>query len=468
LPFLPALCRKLLREELLLPSIPTFWCKGSLAEVEARFDDLVIKSALPPVMTRALSPQERAELLAKIRAKPASFVAQERVVPSTTPTMVEGVLAPRSLVLRCFAVSSRGDSYTIMAGGLARVGDPARGAEVSMQLGAQSKDLWVISRDEPEDMSLLPAQQGALPLTRGGGDLPSRVADNLYWLGRYAERAEGIARLARVVAARLADLTSDADLARAAEVRLLLGALHAGSPATITGSEAHVLTAVYDLEQPGSIASVIRATLRVARWVRDRLSMDTWRVLVALEERLGPGRNVVADLNEVVATLAGFSGLVMESMTRGRGWQFLDMGRRLERAIGMVGLLRATLAGDHDRTAQLLEALLEVADSTMTYRRRYRASLQLAPVVDLLVTDDTNPRSVIYQLRALVDHVRALPQPHDAGVRSPQLRRALAMLSDLELADLSAVDDLLARLAQGLPELNDLLASGYLSHASVQ
>src|SRR5262249_33961475 len=158
---------------------------------------------------------------------------------------------------------------------------------------------------------------------------------------------------------------------------------------------------------------------------------DTWRVLAALDEEVGrlahaagaDRMSVLVDgLNRVVINLAAFAGLAMESMTRGQSWRFLDLGRRLERAVSLIPLLRATTVQVCDRERPLLEAVLEIADSGMTYRRRYLARLQTAPVIDLLLTDDTNPRSVLYQVRALVEHVRALPPWPGAGVRSPQLR----------------------------------------------
>jgi uncharacterized alpha-E superfamily protein len=188
---------------------------------------------------------------------------------------------------------------------------------------------------------------------------------------------------------------------------------------------------------------------------------------------------MVDGLNRVVIMLAAFSGLAMESMTRGQSWRFLDMGRRLERAVTLLTLVRATTVRASDRERPLLEAVLEIADSGMTYRRRYLATLQTAPVVDLLLTDDTNPRSVLYQVRALVEHVRALPPLPGAGVRSPQLRLAVGAQNELELAEIEracavepggdrpALDALLRRLGTMLPALSNSLSDSYLNHASM-
>jgi uncharacterized circularly permuted ATP-grasp superfamily protein/uncharacterized alpha-E superfamily protein len=510
LAYLPAICRGLLGEPLVTPSAPTWWCGDpeSLPEVLARFDELVVRPTFPdgnvsPLFTAALSAEERAELRAKIVARPSAFVAQKYVVPSTTPFLDGAGIAPRTLVLRCYAVAMRNRDYLVMPGGMARVAVPESGAEVTMQRGARAKDVWVLSNEAVVPVSLLPPAQRAVPLSRGGSELPSRAADNLYWLGRYAERAEGVARLARVVGARLADLAGQPDLDRSSEFVPLLAALRAQNEFLysvdipveeaphLEEAEAQLIASVRDQSNGGSLAAVVRATLRAGRLVRDRISTDTWRVLAALDEEVarleqsgqteGAGRlpGLVDLMNRVVITLAGFSGLAMESMTRGQSWRFLDMGRRLERAVTLLTLLRATTVRITDRERPLLEAVLEIADSGMTYRRRYLAMLQSAPVVDLLLTDETNPRSVVYQVRALVEHVRALPALPGAGVKSPQLRLALDAQTQLELAEIEklcvvdehgarpALDALLRKLGRVLPALSDSLSDSYLNHATV-
>ncbi len=248
------------------------------------------------------------------------------------------------------------------------------------------------------------------------------------------------------------------------------------------------MAAVRDSSSVGSLAAVIHSTVRAGRLVRDRISIDTWRVLAALDEEAGRFEQIAgADrlsvltdrLNRVVITLAAFSGLLMESMTRGQSWRFLDMGRRLERAVTLLTLLRATTvrAADHERP--LLEAVLEIADSGMTYRRRYLATLQTAPVLDLLLVDDTNPRSVLFQVRALAEHMRALPPLGNAAALSPQLRLVIAAQNELELTEIERLcaadgagdrpelDAALRRLGTVLPAISESLSDSYLNHAAV-
>jgi uncharacterized circularly permuted ATP-grasp superfamily protein/uncharacterized alpha-E superfamily protein len=506
LPYLPRLCRHLLGEELQLGSAETFWCgdPGALKVVLDRFDNLVFKPTFPvslthPIFTRNLSVQERANLRAEILATPHAWVAQEHVAASTTPLFDSGTLVPRALVLRSYAVSST-DRYSVMPGALARVAGSADNPEISMQGGAGSKDTWVLSSGPVSSFSLLRPSSHPVELSRGGGDLPSRTADNLYWLGRYAERAEGIARLGRVLTTRLQDAL-DPTFAPESELGGLFRALRAQTEAEPLPPQASVppievgrmrspvedqlLAGLFDSHHAGSLVSVGRHILRVARMVRDRVSADTWRVLTTLDDELRDAAEgdrptlgaTGALLNRTVQALAAFSGLASESMTRGQAWRFLDMGRRLERATTLVLLLSNTLVSRSERESPLLEAILDIADSGMTYRRRYLAHLQPAPVVDLLLTDETNPRSVIFQLRGLIDHVEALPNSAGQGMRSPQLRVALAILAELQLADVEgisradargarpALGELLQRLAMQIPALSESLSSGYLSHA---
>ena len=525
-PYLPAMCRHLLGEELKLPSVSTWWGgdPAALPELLARFDQLVLKPAFPdglthPVFVSRLSSTARDEWRRRVQAEPARWVAQEELAISTAPVLVgegaeggavapgAGGLAPRTLVLRTFAVSGTGDPL-VMPGALARVAGSVDNPEVSMQVGSGSKDAWVLADGPVETFSLLPSPTRPVTLTRGTGDLPSQTADNLFWLGRYAERAEGIARLARVLLRLLEQ--GPAEVTRAAstwaEPTELLRALTAfadpgGAPPPIplpTGRQAAlrtVLEAIRDGGRSSSLVSVSDQVIGVARLVRDRLSADSWRVLAALDDELSEGGGedlldgaadasspaLIAALDRTVLVLAAFSGIAQESMTRGHAWRFLDVGRRLERAIGLVRLLRHTLAdaplSPDDRPAALLEALLEVADSGITYRRRYLATLQPAPVLDLLLVDDGNPRSLLFQLEALTEHWQALGLPAlSAGGQAPDPAPLLAELRAVDVEVLVAADDrrrrpaleaLLGRLALALPALSHLLSAGYLNHATV-
>jgi uncharacterized circularly permuted ATP-grasp superfamily protein/uncharacterized alpha-E superfamily protein len=504
LAFLPGLCRHLLGEELRLPSVPTWWCgdREACARVLARLDELVIKPALPgmrlePVIGAELTREQLAELAGKIRARPRDYVAQDRLPLSTTPVLVGNRLQPRHLVLRSY-LAAEGDSFAVMPGGLARVSASAETQVVSMQRGGGSKDTWVLSASPVSNFSLLRPAGQSVELSRGGSDLPSRAADNLYWLGRYAARAEGLTRLLRCVLVRLTERSGLTDVP---ELPLLLrtvtrmsecypGFVGEGSAGRLVAPEAELLALVHDNRRPGSLASILGALSSVAGTARDRISTDMWRVLRDLGrvrrshgffETGGDGdhRTLSAELDLLdgtVLTLAAFGGLAVESVTRGEGWRFLDMGRKLERALHTINLLRCTLASPWNPEGPVLEAILEIADSAMTYRRRYQEGVQAAAVLDLLLADEANPRSLAYQLVALTDDVDHLPREASRPGRSAEQRLMLSSLTALRLADVQqlagldecggrpALDELLGRLASALPALSDAITQTYLSH----
>jgi uncharacterized circularly permuted ATP-grasp superfamily protein/uncharacterized alpha-E superfamily protein len=502
LPYLSGLCRGLLGEELALSSVETWWCgdPAALAHVLRRLDEMVIKPAYPegatqPIFADALSRTERDRLRARLQATPARFVAQARVELSTTPMIKDGALQPRRLKLRTFAVAATSAGYHVMPGALGLVADAPDARDISIQRGARSKDTWVMSGGPVSTFTLLRAPGHPVPLSRGGGDLPSRVADNLFWLGRYAERAEAIARLARVASARLLE-PAFGGVAEAPEVAQLLGALDAQTriAADRTAAdggggggtpEAALLAAVFDPAHPGTLRSTVQAIHRTARAIRDRISMDTWRVITALVDDLRPAQSrrglgaTSTLLDRAIMTLAALAGLVMESMSRGQGWRFLDIGRRLERALTKVVNLQSTLLRVEEREGPLLEALLEVADSGITYRRRYLATLQAPPVVDLLLADETNPRAVAFQLAALAEHLGALPNGA-TGIEEQGAAEivtgALAALRAVDIEWACGPDEggrrpelgaVLASLMRDLPALSDALGHLYWNHTKI-
>jgi uncharacterized circularly permuted ATP-grasp superfamily protein/uncharacterized alpha-E superfamily protein len=507
LPFLPAICRRFLGEELALASVPTYWCgdADALSHVESRLAELVIKPAYPsgpsePIFGHELSTDALADLRARIRADPRRYVAQERVDLSVVPSLSGDELSRGRFWMRTYAVAS-GDGYMVMPGALSRVGGQAERFVLSLEPGGESKDTWVLSNGPVQILSLLPPPSAPVELSRDESDLPSRIADNLFWLGRYIERAEGTARLVRAVAGRLSDPNGSSESDLATDVDPLLRMLEAqtyvrrqlpadGDARRAPGlwprdAERWLLGAVFDAEPAGTLRATLAETLRVARSLRDWLSLDSWRAVAHLDQELrrphtaseaGSPRALIDLLNRVVALLAALESLITESMTHDQAWRFLDIGRRLERASLVIGLLRSALGTRSPREGPVLEALLEIAASSTTYRRRYLATLQAAPVVDLLLCDETNPRSALFQLEALATHVEALPRAART-TRTPQEKLVLSALTELRVVDVPDVCDvlehrerrhliaLLDRVGAHLPALSNSLAAAYFNHA---
>jgi uncharacterized alpha-E superfamily protein len=335
---------------------------------------------------------------------------------------------------------------------------------------------------------LLKPAGGKIEIVRTGADLPSRVADNLFWLGRYAERAEGTARLLRSVIMRLTDDTLGA---RSPELAVLLHALEVTTEVkagTLTGGPGNVRLErrLFELlveSDHRTLRATIEATFRAGSMARDRLSADTWRVLTQLNDlvlefelrqrlELQDG---LESLNRLVLGFSAFSGLAMENMTHGPGWRFADVGRRIERAFHVARLVRSTLVAADAPAA--FEGILEVADSTITYRSRYRGFVAFEPVLDLVLTDETNPRSVVFQLVAISDHLNALPRAERGVGLAPAARTMLRALTSVRLADFATLgrvsaagrreklDELLAALETDLPLFADQLTLSYLAHA---
>ena len=495
LPFLPELCRHLLGEDLMLPSVATWWCgePTALQYVLEHLDDLVLKRAFPtearePVFGRKLSTREKSLLTAELRSRPDHFVAQEQVALSAAPVWHQHRMEPRPVVFRAYVTAS-GDSYVVMPGGLTRVSSTDDVPIVSMQRGGGSKDTWVLSDGPVSAVTLLTPAGSAVPPERAGSDLPSRVAESLFWLGRYAERAEHAIRLLRSVVARLTDLDTTDPLELSALLRVLveLGVLpeRFAERRPRRELEEDMLSFISKENPQAGFRQTINELRRIAAVVRDRLSIDTWRILNQLHQdlRLRHGRRVqfdvvLAHLNRMITDLAAFSGMEMENMTRGHGWRFLDVGRRLERAMNASRLVRQVLSAGQSDDA-VLEPLLEIADSSMTYRRRYFARPQVSPLLDLLLLDDTNTRAVAFQLAALTEHIRHLP--HDPKAPSPTreerlIDQATAMLLQVDPRTVHRAGDpgsrevtaLLSSIENDLRALSEAISYFYFSHAELR
>ena len=447
MPFLPGLSRKLLGEPLKLRSVATWWCGQDrpLNWVLDHLEQVVVKPAFPlrgmePVFGAGLAKAEKLEMADRLRARPFEYVAQEQVALSAAPVWDHGQLYSRSLVLRTYVLNT-GAGWVVMPGGLVRVAGSG-GPVVSMQRGGHSKDAWVLSDQPVDTFSMLRPRHEAVELRRGSADLPSRAADNLFWLGRYAERSECIARLLRCLIARVRR-ASDAELKCLFRLHGCLISKHSllpkEGPATARVLEDDLISLISDSKRPDSLCSNLAEVQRVGGNVRERLSEDFSRLIgelvgsASIEEHMSFSEYAPL-LSGCLDLLSAFSGMERENITRGPGWLFMNLGRRLERAIYSVRQLRELTAPLDERSWPVLEYLLEVADSSMTYRSRYFTTLQPAAVLDVLMADEANPRSLFFQLNQLAKLYRKLPRhlPEDLGVMS----HAIELLETFDMRSL--------------------------------
>lgn len=497
--FLPGLCRQVLGEELKLPSVATWWCGQKAAEeyVLEHLDELFVRPAfrVPGRGWEAdnqLTKQEREALMRRIQFQPRQFVAQERMRPSTAPSLMEGRLAARPVMLRVYLVATE-DGYAVMPGGLARVSPPGDCQFVSMQHGVASKDTWVLSEDRVEEISLLAPQSRSIELRRVGNNLSSRLADNFFWLGRYAERADAASRLLRAAMRQFSPETGGGDLPHLAPLLETLDRLGqlANDKTKRTSRpgpdeiEADLFAAIFDAQREGSLRQLTSRLQRLAMSVRDLTSTDLWRAANHLGDLLseapGAKTTLAADaldvLNQILLGLASIHGLARENMTRAQGWRFIDMGLRVERALSICTFLDRALRSPEADNPSLLEAVLEVADSTLTYRSRYNVVPHIAAVYDLVLLDDTNPRSLFFQLHQLTQHFERLPRECQGDTPQNKILRhckqRLTALDPRELASLpenpaeSQIGRVLVEMLGELPRFSDAITASYFAHSEI-
>ncbi len=426
-PYLPRLAEVLLDQPLRLASAQTWWCGDPLSRqhVLANLDTLVIKPISRRILRTSrfgweMTSAQRDDLARRIEAEPHLWVGQQAVLPSTAPGVGQFGLEARPVVVRSFAVAD-GASYRVLPGGLTRVAPGAGSIMVTTRDGALAKDVWVLSSSTAplEDRTQPDLVAPELVTTA----ISPRVAEDLFWLGRYAERAEDVARLAGVTDNRLHDVHPSADHAARECAAVLHDALVTIaapwprlSPADRADAHRTLYLLIGDEQRIGSLAHDVRRVRELANAVRDQLSTDTWVVLSGLARGLKPfGAGAAGDvppaLGALREALLAFAGLAAESMVRDAGWHFMDAGRRLERALQVARLLGACLVQVHPAaTDQLVvESTLIAAESIITHRRRYRARSGVGTVLELVLLDRDNPRSLTYQLDLLAADLRRIP-----------------------------------------------------------
>jgi uncharacterized circularly permuted ATP-grasp superfamily protein/uncharacterized alpha-E superfamily protein len=477
--FMPKLCRTLLGEDLRLPNIATWWCGQGKARqsVIADMDELAIAGAYgnpvpgfassQPLIGAALSAEEKNRLALAMTERGVDYAGQEVVNLSTTPVWHEGRLEPRPFVLRVYAAHTPA-GWKIMPGGFCRISGRADARAVSMGEGVQSADVWVLADKPVEMVSLLPTGE-TVRIRRIMGTLPSRAADNLFWLGRYLERSEATLRLIRCLAGRM--IETGAGTANpgspVSKLSSLLVAWHAAPPEAASNAMGLVASALHGDEDYGSALSLVRDARRAASFIRERLSTDTWRLIGDLNRTLGidvHGPLAEAEAFErsdaALRTIAAISGLAQENMNRGAGWRILDTGRRIERGVNTCRFARHFASVD--APADDLDVLLDLVDSQITYRSRYLMGVSLNPVRDMVVLDSFNPRSAAFQIERLDEHLETLPLLSDDGMLEAPRRLILQLAAEVATATAPSLDNKkILGFEQSLLGLADAIAARY-------
>ncbi len=503
LAFLPGLCRYFLNQELLLPSVATWWCGGKKEcdFVIKNISRLAIKSinrggVNQVIFGNSLDKKTLEALISRIKAKPYLFVGQEQATFSTVPTLNQGQFEPHNSILRGFAVACD-NSYHVMPGGLTRVAADKDQFTVSNQFGAVSKDTWVLSDEEDQDITAPVNLNRTLP-DPVSEPLTSRAADNLFWVGRHFERIFSATRLLRTILIKQANLADNQDLTHQ-QCQLVL--LHAVTqmtgtyPGFLSKTAQHklerqqeILSLFKDQNRSGTIAGNIHAFFLTAFNIRDLWSQDTWRCIDTIHQswqqsvsHLIYSPTIMSRiLTELSTRLAAFSGLTSESITRETGWSLLQLGRKLERSLALISLLRATVV--HQKSDMLLQPILEAilltTDSFSIYQRRYRSAVNLPLLLELLLSDRSLPYSLLFQLQHLQASLTHLPGHQNKSRLCEEQRLLLKANSALQLCDFKELigdgksgvhenlDHLLAEIADFLWQYSDLIGQRYFIHTN--
>jgi uncharacterized circularly permuted ATP-grasp superfamily protein/uncharacterized alpha-E superfamily protein len=493
MPFLERLSQRLLDQKLHLPSLDVWWLgePTAYAFAMANLDSMIVRPCLgtdrEPIVVGMLEGEERAALEERLRRQPGHFVAQHPVTPSLSPRWDGRSLTPAAMVLRCFLIAE-GQSYRLLPGGLARepAGDTA--LRSLSRLNGTLKDVWVLAEDAADVQLPTTRRFHQVAVDRGGADLQSRVADNLFWLGRYIERLDNDARLLRTTATRVAQGAMGPR--EGVELRLLgrlidrANLMPSSAALSMPESAAFQEGLAAVASEKRGLSTVLDAIQRLTATLRDRFSADmsaaAGPLMAEVRRRLETARGnldpLLAALDDIVRFVATLSGLAQENMTRGTGWLFLDLGRRIERGQFVLnGALGPFGQSPIDWDAAMRIAL-ELCDSTITYRTRYLGQLQPAPVLDLVILDDSNPRAFAFQLRSINGHLERLGQASGTGVPGlpgsleKDLQNVVRLFSGEEKSwrheglALTRLRDAIEEASMELEALSESITRAYFSH----
>lgn len=503
--FTPSLCGRLLAEPLLLPDVETLWAgdadqRRMLLE---RIEDYVVRPAFSAADSRGivagdLAIEERSRLATAIAADPVSYAAQRLLRPSAAPAWVDGRVEPRPVTIRAFACLGP-DGWIVMPGGLGRISADPRYPVVSLQEAAGSKDVWIVndmtrrsSRHRASTAAVRPPRP-ARGLVQEAADLHSRAAEHLFWVGRYAERADILVRTLRAVADRIADDERPGVQEELQPLLRILGWIGGVPPMVAWAGQADPLAAArqalensFDPSQPGGVPATVSHLLRTAAGLRKSLAPELDGILrqlqgiVATRPALGSIGEQSLRLDDAATALAGMIGLEQDGMPRGPGWRFLVLGRRLERALGITATMRGSgLVEGTSFDPAAIDVLLDLAALGGLGRLGIAAAdLQAdrgARALERLLADADHPRSLLFVLESIRSLFSSLPAAMGQGARLP-IDEAKAVVDELVHefrrsrmpADPSALQGVLARLERLLPGLSEHVTEAYFAHVHAQ
>jgi len=473
--FLPGIAQRLTGEDLLMPSLPTWWCGEAAAwhDVHEDLEGKVIRSTYPR-SGRTSQVHERID--ARVEQDPDAWTVQGRLRFSRAPIWGGSAVAPRPAMVRVYAIADGGGRWHVLPGGMTRVAQ-REDTSVSMQRGGSSLDTWVLTDGPVDTFSMLPQRLQVDDIAQRRRPVASRTGENLFWLGRYTERTEQLVRLARATLL-LIDADSDADepVQRALSAMAVKNGLAPLGVPTLAQAphlfERALLAGLSDTKDSASVAYNLAALERASQALRERLSAEQWGLIrtmgeafsLALEVEEGELPTlpqVLPALDRLALQLAAVTGAQTDRMTRDHGWRLLTVGRLLERLIGLTTRFEAFLDAGALGSAAGIDLLLELFDSAITFRARYQRHEDLLAITDLLVLDTSNPRAFGGVLRRLRTELRKLPG--SAASLEPLLARLPVEGAGITLESLRGASD--AQIAEALGALSASLCDSALDLA---
>ncbi|MFP8967998.1 circularly permuted type 2 ATP-grasp protein [Pokkaliibacter sp. CJK22405] len=491
LPYMDTLCEFLLEEPLLLPSVEAHWC-GNAETLPALLDEaesLIIRDLERPgelIALASITRNEREAFIQRIQQDPARYMAQKALPLSTVPVWQHNALAPRSVVLRNFVLHRQNDEDCVLPGGLARCHEQPLALQTGLESIFVAKEVWLHSRSS-QHISLLHSAITSVRLSRRSGLLPSRVADHLFWMGRYSERLNLACRALRATLPLVSTVAREEQIETLTPLVEFACTINGGTftPTESADELTGQLSSLFARDRMDGLLTVMQSLIMNAQSVREFFSEDTWHVLERLQNALntfpaqGSTSRMVRALDDVILLQSAIYGLNNETMSRTQTLRFMDIGQHIERAMQTTSLLESVFVKNPMPTATLMEAVLRKADTLMTYRRRYRTELHPVAIIDLLLLDEGTPRSVGYQCARLKRQVNLLPDRDSTlpGLNAEQ-RLMVELVALLQLVDLDALmtetgepseqlGELLERIQTLLIQLSDAITLAYFNHADI-
>ncbi|MEQ9218461.1 MAG: circularly permuted type 2 ATP-grasp protein [Cyclobacteriaceae bacterium] len=494
--FLPKICRHVLGEELILPSVATWWC-GQGKEKQYVLDNirfLMVRKIYRSRLNRSvyggdLSEEQINQLKNEIQARPHLYVAQELVNFSTTPSYINGKMEARNAVFRSYVVADTdNDDYEVMQGGLSR-SSPDKGVFiVSNQSGGISKDTWVLDTEEKVRHVVRSTQI----IKQIQNIIPSRTGESLFWLGRYIERSIYTVRLLRIILKKYYETDDAKHLEGDQVITTLLKTLTAitgtqpgfNKKSVLNQPKKELISLITDPHRSGSLCQSVQSFLNNAYSVRDRLSLDTWRILDSISDELSRMKNQASlhqinrNLDNLIIKLMAFHGLNIDNMTRENTWNILNIGRFNESARNTCIIIKSMLAEKRSDEVErmILEYLLMTNESLVTYRYMYRSTQEIKAVLNLLLIDELNPKSITYQVERIDQHINKMPDGNNRYL-NPIRKKLLEINTMVRLYDpekLAVTDksgihrkelvSYLESIASLLGEVSRLINEQYFSH----